>query len=312
MLLEMFKNGSNELAEVPAAGCVDGPACEVTITEMVIVAIIVAVLLAVIIAGVVVLVQQWRRRRGVTPGVPVWSAGGARFALTTVSAVSMFIGAPVAIFMLMSKVLMPGYLHSDLFRVILAASAQFLSFAVIVGVLWSSRALGQLRFLRRDARRSRLWFAPVAFIGALGFVWPLMILINYFEIGEKQDMVDVIMRNRGDGVFLVFAFLVVCVAAPLTEETFFRGVLYPFLKRVFAGVRILGASERITGIVAASLITGVIFGVLHFNVAAFLPLSLFGAYLCLVYEKNGSLLAPVTVHALFNGLSLLMTACGLE
>ena len=89
--------------------------------------------------------------------------------------------------------------------------------------------------------------------------------------------------------FAVFAV----VLAPVTEEFIFRGLLYPFIKQfgwprlAFGGVSVL-------------------FALIHFDVATFLPLLLLALVLVWLYEKTDNLLAPITVHALFNASNLAM------
>jgi hypothetical protein len=50
---------------------------------------------------------------------------------------------------------------------------------------------------------------------------------------------------------------------------------------------------------------------LHANLASFVPLALLGIGLALVYEKTGSLVAPVVLHALFNLNTTLIVFSGL-
>jgi membrane protease YdiL (CAAX protease family) len=57
------------------------------------------------------------------------------------------------------------------------------------------------------------------------------------------------------------------------------------------------------GKIAAICITGTFFGFIHCNtenLTAFIPLALFGGYLCILYEKTGDIRAPMLVHGLFN------------
>jgi membrane protease YdiL (CAAX protease family) len=108
-----------------------------------------------------------------------------------------------------------------------------------------------------------------------------------FGLDEQQQIVEVLMRHRGDWVFLGVTALTAVALAPLLEELFFRGLVHPFLKRRL-------------GMVFSICATGALFGAIHFSAAAFLPLSLFGAYLCVLYEKTGDIRVPIAVHALFN------------
>jgi membrane protease YdiL (CAAX protease family) len=75
--------------------------------------------------------------------------------------------------------------------------------------------------------------------------------------------------------------------APVAEEILFRGILYPLMR-------------RISNPCAAIWVTSVIFGVFHMNAMTFLPLTLLGATLALLYEKTGNLMSPILAHSLFN------------
>jgi hypothetical protein len=52
--------------------------------------------------------------------------------------------------------------------------------------------------------------------------------------------------------------------------------------------------------------TSLLFAVVHWNVATFVPLLLLAVVLTLLYEKTNNLLAPIAAHALFNALNFTM------
>ena len=82
------------------------------------------------------------------------------------------------------------------------------------------------------------------------------------------------------------------VLAPIGEEILFRGLLYRTL-------RDNGWPK------AALLLSSLIFGLIHFNPMALVPLAYFALLLALLYEKTGSLLAPMAAHAAFNAFNFL-------
>jgi hypothetical protein len=88
--------------------------------------------------------------------------------------------------------------------------------------------------------------------------------------------------------------LLIVVLAPISEELCFRGML-------FAGLR-----ERLPRI-AAALISGTIFGGLHglTGLTAVPPLIVFGFLLALLYERTGSIVPGIILHALNNAVALL-------
>ena len=88
--------------------------------------------------------------------------------------------------------------------------------------------------------------------------------------------------------------------APLAEEMIFRGILYPTIKQA--------------GFPRTALwVTSLLFGAIHLNLIAFVPLTLFSLLLIWIYEKTGSLWASITAHSLFNftSFAVLMLPPGL-
>jgi membrane protease YdiL (CAAX protease family) len=97
---------------------------------------------------------------------------------------------------------------------------------------------------------------------------------------------------KGFGAIPIQILLIV-IAAPVTEEICFRGML-------FGGLR-----EKLPRIVAA-LICGLIFGALHAitGISAVPPLIVFGFLLALLYERTGSIVPGILLHVLNNIVAL--------
>jgi uncharacterized protein len=93
---------------------------------------------------------------------------------------------------------------------------------------------------------------------------------------------------------LPLQILLIVIAAPISEEICFRGL-------VFGGLR-----TRLPGI-AAALISGLIFGLLHAltGLSAVPPLMAFGVILALLYEKTGSIVPGIVLHMLNNSVALI-------
>jgi membrane protease YdiL (CAAX protease family) len=102
----------------------------------------------------------------------------------------------------------------------------------------------------------------------------------------------------GHGDFgTVMAGLLIIVAAPISEEVFFRGFL-------FGGFR-----KRLSFPIAA-LISGVIFGLFHYTGASSITvvpqLAFLGFALCCVYEETGSIYPTIALHMLNNALAFIV------
>jgi hypothetical protein len=112
------------------------------------------------------------------------------------------------------------------------------------------------------------------------------------RLGEQQNqqIVDEMMATQENQKRLIM-LLGACVIAPIAEEIVFRGYLYPVVK-------------RFTEPVVAAIFTGVIFGAIHGQIWAVIPLSLFGILLAVLYEKSGSIWACILCHGLFNTINV--------
>jgi len=106
-------------------------------------------------------------------------------------------------------------------------------------------------------------------------------------VPEQEDIAD------GFGPIPV-QFLLIVIAAPISEEICFRGMLYG------------GLRERLPR-VAAALLAGLIFGGLHAltGITAVPPLIFFGFLLALLYERTGSIWPCILLHMLNNSVALL-------
>jgi len=88
--------------------------------------------------------------------------------------------------------------------------------------------------------------------------------------------------------------VLVTVIAPLGEELFFRGFFF-------------GSLRNWHGPVLAAILTGAVFGLIHAGSAPIgylVPLAIFGAGLCMLYELTGSLYPAIALHALNNSIAL--------
>lgn len=129
-------------------------------------------------------------------------------------------------------------------------------------------------------------------------------LIHLFHIcPHEQVAVEYFKQALHSPSALSTALALVLIFAPLIEEWLFRGILQNYLRQ-FCSTRL------------ACILTAAAFALLHFDIRqgmgnfSLLPsLFLLGLFLGFLYEKQRSLLAPISLHATFNGctaLSLLL------
>jgi len=63
--------------------------------------------------------------------------------------------------------------------------------------------------------------------------------------------------------------------------------------------------ERL-GMKAGLIAAGLIFGAMHFDLIRLVPLGLGGIGLALLYEKTGTIFAPIIAHGTWNGIMLIL------
>lgn len=113
-----------------------------------------------------------------------------------------------------------------------------------------------------------------------------------------QGSVELLL-HAGSWLQSAYIFMFATLVAPVAEELLFRGILLPF-------VRDLGRPRL------ALASTAIVFGLMHGNLAALVPLTCLGWLLGILYIRTGNLLAPITAHALFNFVPFILLACGLQ
>lgn len=143
-------------------------------------------------------------------------------------------------------------------------------------------------------RRTRFWkaFGLAAATGVAFYVFSIVYAL-VFGIEESDDLPGKLGAKESTLNFAAVAFMV-CMAAPLAEEFFFRGFLFPALATVL-------------GWIGSALVNGIIFGAIHFGGtdAKLIPaLMVLGALFCLLYKLTGSILPCIALHAVNNAAAL--------
>lgn len=155
-------------------------------------------------------------------------------------------------------------------------------------------------------RRTRLW-STVGWAMLGTFVY-FLFNIGYEALVEpraQQSVADALGVNDSAALLVVGGFVII-VMAPIAEEFFFRAFFYRAVRNSLA--RRFG---RWGGAVLGAVITGLLFGAVHFepDAVAIIPvLAVLGAMFCLVYERTGSLFSVIGLHALINATAFLAVA----
>ena len=115
---------------------------------------------------------------------------------------------------------------------------------------------------------------------------------------DQEDITREIGGDDGSVLALVIAGLLIVVAAPISEEVFFRGFM-------FAGLR------NSMPIWPAAVISAIVWGSLHIpggNIGVAVQLAIFGVVLAWLYERSGTLWAPVLAHGINNTIAFVLLA----
>ena len=136
-------------------------------------------------------------------------------------------------------------------------------------------------------------FVPLIFAGLLSR-W----LFRHYETPPHPVLMSIAgLHTPFDRALL---FLESAILPPLVEELMFRGLLYPALR------------ER-WGIAGGVALSAAIFALVHPTLpGGFLPLWTMGAIWAFTYERRGSLLPSILMHALNNGLLIALEMSALS
>ena len=137
-------------------------------------------------------------------------------------------------------------------------------------------------------------------LGLILTAFALTIAANALTIAALHGQVELqapvqlfrTVAQQGDGAAMLKILFAAGVLAPVCEEFLFRGFFYAIGKRYL-------------GPLASGFITGLLFAAIHQSLTAFAGLLVLAACLTLAYERTGSLLVPIGMHALYNSTSLL-------
>jgi len=173
----------------------------------------------------------------------------------------------------------------------LPTEAAFLGSAVWFGARRYRRGLDVLGF-RRPLRG---WWTPIVVL--LGAYLVLAVYVAIVELSGLGDLTpqSTLPEDVFDNPFtLPLAGVLALLAAPLAEETFFRGFLFPGLRNRLGTLR-------------AALASGLFFAALHFNVGSIIPFTVIGMLLAWAYVVSGSLWMAIGAHFAFNAISFIIT-----
>jgi membrane protease YdiL (CAAX protease family) len=143
---------------------------------------------------------------------------------------------------------------------------------------------------------------------AIGFIVSAILMAAFAggggdEFSTPNSPSHPIVESIGDGAWLVWLkmFFVASIVAPIVEEIMFRGVLYRHLRDATVKWRVA------TSVLLSGGVSSLVFAIIHPQGIFGVPVLMSLAFtFCLAREWRGSLIAPITMHAINNGSVTLM------
>jgi membrane protease YdiL (CAAX protease family) len=175
----------------------------------------------------------------------------------------------------------------------LIQDAALVAAAVWFAARWAKRLTPASFGLRRVALRRAVGWAALAFVA----FWILTAI--YVSLVGQPDQQELTrdLRDEQSLTALVAYGVLLAFVAPLAEELFFRGFVFGVLR------------ERL-GVGWGAITTGVVFGLVHVAgspIETVGVLVILGVLLCLLYQRTGSLLPCIALHAINNAISFAAT-----
>lgn len=179
-------------------------------------------------------------------------------------------------------------LQSGIFLLVILA-------AIVFFLRWRGLRLRELFGLRRVGLGRVLGWSLLFLVAAFPFIAVVNLATQALLDGrvEQQPLVEFFREAATRGNYPAMASVAVAAVliAPLCEEFLFRGYFY-------------GVGKRYLGPWISVPLTALLFAAYHTNLAALPGLFVLALALNLAYERTGSLLVPIAMHALFNATSL--------
>ena len=131
----------------------------------------------------------------------------------------------------------------------------------------------------------------MAFIAIIPIIFTLSFLskLILYEYSEQEMVIELkkdIYKNFFSNLFIII------IIAPIFEEIVFRGFFYKALK-------------NFTPFIQSSLISSIVFSLIHKNILSFTILFTLSLFLTWIYERTNSILYPILAHSLFNLITFL-------
>ena len=156
----------------------------------------------------------------------------------------------------------------------------------------SWRAVGFNTFQNSYWKSIIFWTATLIVISIL-----IIILMELLGGTTENTKTESLQNNMGIWSILI-AFVSAAIISPIYEEIFYRGFLYRWFRVKW-------------GVPAGILLSSFVFMLVHIPTYNTLPINfLSGVIFSWTYEKTKSIYPGMIIHAVFNGIAVVLTATG--
>lgn len=235
---------------------------------------------------------------------PLFSRLGA-FLLTIGMVLAFFISQLLGVYVA-GKLVLPSTKNTTVADIFFFGGndGTVVSLSIIIGcVLLVALSVLIIR-LRGGSVRHYLALKPFSWsisIKMLGLLLVFMIgsqVLTYFLDETPLTFVDPLYQSVSSVWLLVFAMVIV---APLYEELVFRGILWSAISEQF-----VASQSKYYGAIVASIVTSLIFAVIHvqYGIYEISTIVILALLFCYARVKSGSLLLPMLLHMINNGVAM--------
>ncbi len=172
---------------------------------------------------------------------------------------------------------------------------------VFVGTLIQAAALiGAAFFVTADLGRPTWATFGLRPFDRSAYKWLALAFLAYYAMAilyaaifnpPSEELPKELGAEEGVGLAIATGVLLIGVA-PVAEEIFFRGFLYQAFRNSY-------------GVWPGAILSGLVFGVIHFEFFKLVQLAILGVILALLFERTRSLWPPIMLHAVNNTLAFI-------
>ncbi|MDD3365565.1 MAG: type II CAAX endopeptidase family protein [Syntrophomonas sp.] len=135
-------------------------------------------------------------------------------------------------------------------------------------------------------------YSRYGIIGGILLIMMVLVIgyvLKYLQPDLQPQYYEEMLRSVTRIPDFIVILVVGAILAPLSEELFYRGMIYPVFRKYL-------------GPMWGAILAGLVFGLAHWDLWRTIPLALGGMGLCYIYEKSGSILVSAVAHGVWNGV----------